>query len=552
MLLYNCQSLISIQRRLKLADYLNIHQPAKVCLTVRWLSDCHFDVNVLPNCSYGIISQSMRKSGQHGGVFIAINNTVAIRSAEVSMLDCDFACATLLNSDAGFWLLIAIYNPPRNSSYCLEPNVITGCIDHFLSTAKGLILSDAPTKLVIVGDFNLPDVNWETYLGSSEYSQTILNYLDSHNLIQNVMEPTHRSGNILDMVFAANDTAVTVANVNLISDHYPITFDLVLELPIIRRSSYVSVYSKSSCNELCFWWNLSFLHSYCVWRNPNEITVGDWFCLFNYALMSSISLKRKRRRELPYYYSSHSVHLLNQQSTITRRLQRQWTLTDALDLKRVKLDVTHSIEMDETLLLSELGPTSNCFRLLRSIKNKPLPSCTKWDDNVAFSDSDKAEFFNSFFAFVYSDTGSIDAVHSEPSNGSSGSTILLQDVPLSADRVEKLLCKINDSSTYSFDLVPPFVLQSQSSNISTSVFLLFCSILNCAIWPDVWKTSIITPIHKKGRTDDVTNYRPISILPKLTLVLERILLTSYTRKSDRKFPGLSSVLCQRSRPFFSS
>ena len=465
----------------------------------------------------------MRESGQHEGVLIAINNTVAIRYAEVSMPDCDFACATLLNSDAGFWLLIELYNPPRNSSYCLEPNVITGCIDHFVSTARGLILSDAPMKLVIVGDFNLPDVNWETYLGSSEYSQTILNYLDSHNLIQNVMEPTHRSGNILDLVFAADDTAVTVANVNLISDYYPNTFDLVLELPIIRGSYSVSVYCKSSFNELCFWWNLSFLHSYCVRRNPKDIAVGDWCCLFNYALMSPISLKRKQRRELPYYYSSHSVHLLNQQSTITRRLQRQWTLRDALDLKRVKLDVTRSIELDETLLLSELGPTSNCLRLLRSIKNKPTPSCMKWHDKVAFADSDKAEFFNSYFASVYSDIGSIDAVHSEPSNGSSGSTILLQDVLLSVDRVDKLLCKINDSSTYSFGLVPPFVLQSQSSNISTSVFLLFRSILNCAIWPDVWKTSIITPIHKKGQTDDVTNYRPISILPKLSLVLERIL-----------------------------
>ena len=215
--------------------------------------------NVLPNCSYGIISQSMRKSGQHGGVLIAINNTVAIRDAEVSMPDCDFACATLLNSDAGFWLLIVINNPPRNSSYCLELNVITGCIDHFVSTARGLILSDAPVKLVIVGDFNLPDVNWETYLGSSEYFQIILNYLDSHNLIQNVMEPTHRSGNILELVFAADDTAVTVANVNLISDHYPITFDLVLELPIIRGSSSIFVYSKSSFNELCFWWNESVI-----------------------------------------------------------------------------------------------------------------------------------------------------------------------------------------------------------------------------------------------------------------------------------------------------
>ena len=166
-----------------------------------------------------------------------------------------------------------------------------------------------------------------------------------------------------------------------------------------------------------------------------------------------------------------------------------------------------------------------------------MPSCMKWHDNIAFSDSDKAELFNLFFASGYSDTGSIDAVPSEPSNGSSGSTILLHDVPLSVDRFEKLLCKINDSSTYSFDLVPPFFLQSQSSNLSTSVFLLFCSILNSAIWPDVWKTSIITitPIHKKGQTDDMTNYRPNSILPKLSLVLERILFDFINSKVRSKF-----------------
>ena len=107
------------------------------------------------------------------------------------------------------------------------------------------------------------------------------------------------------------------------------------------------------------------------------------------------------------------------------------------------------------------------------------------------------------------------------------------------------MCKINDSSTYSFDLVPPFVLQSQSSNISASVFLLFCSILNCAIWPDVWKTSIITPIHEKSRRDDVTNYRPISILHKLSLVLERILF-------DFIYPKVQSKISRSQFGFMSN
>ena len=40
--------------------------------------------------------------------------------------------------------------------------------------------------------------------------------------------------------------------------------------------------------------------------------------------------------------------------------------------------------------------------------------------------------------------------------------------------------------------------------------------------PDAWKKARVTPIHKSGDTSDPTNYRPISILPILSKVLERL------------------------------
>ena len=48
-------------------------------------------------------------------------------------------------------------------------------------------------------------------------------------------------------------------------------------------------------------------------------------------------------------------------------------------------------------------------------------------------------------------------------------------------------------------------------------------LLQTAIFPDNFKTAIITPIHKCGSRAKFTNYRPIALLPILSKILEKIL-----------------------------
>ena len=44
-------------------------------------------------------------------------------------------------------------------------------------------------------------------------------------------------------------------------------------------------------------------------------------------------------------------------------------------------------------------------------------------------------------------------------------------------------------------------------------------------FPDVWKIAVVTPLHKSGDTSKPTNYRPISVLPCLGKILERVIHT---------------------------
>ena len=54
----------------------------------------------------------------------------------------------------------------------------------------------------------------------------------------------------------------------------------------------------------------------------------------------------------------------------------------------------------------------------------------------------------------------------------------------------------------------------------------FCfndSIIRSSIFPDELKLAEIIPVHKEGDTTDKANYRPISLLPIISKVFERLI-----------------------------
>lgn len=56
---------------------------------------------------------------------------------------------------------------------------------------------------------------------------------------------------------------------------------------------------------------------------------------------------------------------------------------------------------------------------------------------------------------------------------------------------------------------------------------IICHICNLCfengVFPYIFKMAVITPIHKGGSSDDVNNYRPISVLPVMSKILEKLI-----------------------------
>ena len=59
--------------------------------------------------------------------------------------------------------------------------------------------------------------------------------------------------------------------------------------------------------------------------------------------------------------------------------------------------------------------------------------------------------------------------------------------------------------------------------IATSFADIFNASIETKVFPDDFKTGKVTPIFKSGRKDDLNNYRPITVLPTVARVMERLI-----------------------------
>ena len=71
------------------------------------------------------------------------------------------------------------------------------------------------------------------------------------------------------------------------------------------------------------------------------------------------------------------------------------------------------------------------------------------------------------------------------------------------------------------DDLPHGLLRDSCEHICQPLAYIVNLVIQTNKIPRVWKTAKVVPIHKKGSKDNPMNYRPISILPVLSKVLER-------------------------------
>ena len=240
-----------------------------------------------------------------------------------------------------------------------------------------------------------------------------------------------------------------------------------------------------------------------------------------------------RNSQRPSWIDKEVIHLANKKQTAYRKFKRTNSDHHKCKHKELSRELKRLTRHKYKLYLASLGQqiADNPKRFWSFFREKTgkksVPNIISDGVNSCTSSVDKSNMFNKYFFSVFSNKPEpkVKPVIKCLKNPS------LSNITLTIDEVYNILNSLDTSKATGPDGLPARILKECSNELAPSLCRIFNMSLSTGVVPDSWKEANVVPIHKKGNTECVTNYRPISLLCILSKILERCIF-------DRVYPEL--------------
>lgn len=485
--------------------------PEIIVLSECWLSK----VSTPPALSGYAGYLTVKNTNQNDGVIVFVKTSITHIVIESHIQDANCLICRIESLNLA---IVALYRPPCNRN-----------IDNFLCDLENTLASLCSYKnVVLIGDININIIPADMNSMANDY----LNLTASHGLLPTHNLPTREKSCLDHVLLKSNLKTITLVIDSSITDHAPVLLSMeTLLRPNESKTHFVKIdyYSINAevtntdfslilnttdpniATELLITRVGSLIHKHSrIMHIPSkEIILKPWItkgllrCIRNRDSMS------KQLKANPDNYILKVTYL------------RYRNFCNKL-LKRVK----HNYENNE-LRKARNNPRST-WKIIKnithtdSIKKSPIELLNIDIDNLT-----SVNRVNEYFSRIGSDLALLISPNLQNNqlpndNINTNSFVLL---PTDESEVELIIRSLRKDAAVGWDEIPARLLQ-ECSNTLVPVITHICNISMAeGIFPKSFKKAVVHPIFKNGNRDSVNNYRPISVLPALSKILEKVLNT---------------------------
>lgn len=416
----------------------------------------------------------------------------------------------------------------------------------------------------ITGDFNFPNINWDTFSiksnshGCTICAKSLLQLVESNLLAQVVDKPTRTASgdtaNILDIVIT-NRESETIKEVEvtptILSDH---DFVSIVIPDVFRNPSSRRRYTNSRCYKelpLDHFNSLDFRKAdfdkineeleKVDWDNLKESCTTQTFPeLFHstvlticskYTPLKKLHKKQKSRYHKACYSINRKRRKVKSRMKALQSLCPSSNMLTSLKNELVKLEkeaqekILHCKELEEERALKAIKTNPNYFysytKHKKSVKSKVGPlHCTSTNSYVD-NPKDMADILQNQFTSVFSNPENVlvEEASIEPVTHST-----LDDIECTEEDLSKAIDEIKENSASGDEGFSALVLKACKQNLTYPLFLLWSTSMETGFIHQMYLHQLITPIYKgKGSKCKAPNYRPISLTSHIVKAFERVI-----------------------------
>jgi hypothetical protein len=518
------QNVCSLLNKIDRIEILLVEQkPSLLMLTEHALNDQ--EAKSIAIADYRHVSSFCRKGYKGGGVLILAKDECEFSEVSIGDNICqdkhfEAAVCRLDSRTCAVTYFVGVYRSPN------------GCfatfIDRFNSLLDHLYVHN-PT-IVIMGDLNVDSLQYSVNLSN------LIDLLTSYGLNLAYCGPTRVQGTTekaIDHVItniSESDFSASVFN-HAISDHYGQMLSLNKYKELVEAKMFSRNMSQNCLKNLS---NRLINESwYDVINDNNSVEVVtsvfiqkvqkhlDEACPLKYKkiapttrrpnwLTPGLIVSGKRLKELHY---------------ISRTMRNEASEEYYSNYKRIynKLIRLAKRGVITKKISTAKNSSSEMWRIINSVRNgkisrKSIPKLNT-ESGTLNEPREMAEFLNDRFVNI---RDKLDL----PSAIAPVSSVQLMDsfefIPLvTEEKVVRILKALKPSSSAGLDNIPAIAVKYCASVLGRPLAYILNRSFSSGEFPRVLKLARVTPIHKGGERSDPDNYRPISILPAISKVLER-------------------------------